>query len=65
MLKDSITTCTKISVENFCAIVDTPSYLINSQITVLDEKEAMELQLERKLLLIRMCHNLILKFPEH
>lgn len=64
MLKDWITTCTKISVENFCAI-DTRSYLISSQMTVPDEKEALELQLEQKLLPITMCHKLILKLPEH
>lgn len=42
MLKDSITTCTKISV-GIVAIVGTPSYPISSQITVPDEEEGLEM----------------------
>lgn len=64
MLKDRITTYTKISV-GIVAIVDTPSCLFSSQITVPDEEEAPELQLEQKLLLIRMCQKVILKRAEN
>lgn len=41
MLKDWTTTCTKISV-GIAVIIDTPSYLISSQIAVPDEEEALE-----------------------
>lgn len=42
MLKDSITTCTKISV-GIVAIVGTPSYPISSQITVPVKEEGLEM----------------------
>lgn len=64
MLKDWITTCTKISVGRV-AIIDTLSYLIRSQITVPDEEEAPELHLEQKLLLKRMWQKVVHKNAEN